>query len=52
VSDRGFEWGYDAGPAKVRFKMRVTPEGAWAETGEVNVGEAPPRKTMELLVRK
>lgn len=52
ASKSGFEWGYDAGPAKVRFAMRLTPSGEWSETGEVTVGSNPPRKTLDMLVRK
>jgi hypothetical protein len=52
VLDRGFEWGYQAGPANVKFTMRLTDKGEWSETGEVVVGNAPPRKILEMVVHK
>ena len=51
VVDGGFEWGYQAGPAKVQFTMKID-SGAWVETGEVTMGANPPRKTLEMTVRK
>lgn len=52
VSDKGFEWGYQAGPAKVTFTMKLTEKGEWSEIGEVVVGGRPPQKSIELLVTK
>jgi hypothetical protein len=52
VGDQGFEWGYKAGPANVRFVMRLTPKSEWLETGEVTIGDNPPRKTLEMTVRR
>lgn len=52
VVDQGFEWGYQAGPAKMTFTMALTPKGEWSETGQVVIGGNPPRKTMEMVVRK
>jgi hypothetical protein len=52
VLDQGFEWGYEAGPAKVKFTMRLTPKGEWSESGEAIVGNAPPRKILDMTVRK
>jgi hypothetical protein len=52
VVDQGFEWGYQAGPAKVRFVMTLTPKGEWHEDGEVVIGSTPPRKTLDMTVRK
>lgn len=52
VVDKGFEWGYDVGPGKVRFTMKVNEKGQWSETGEFLMANQPPRKTVELLVTK
>lgn len=52
LADRGFEWGYQAGPAKINFTMKLTEKGEWQETGEYVVGGQPPRKSVELLVTK
>jgi hypothetical protein len=48
----GLEWGYQAGPASVRFVMRLNDKGEGTETGEVTIGDAPPRKTFDMLVRR
>ena len=52
VADKGFQWGYTAGPAKVSFTMALTDKGEWSEIGEVVVGGRPPQKSIELLVTK
>ena len=52
VPNHGFEWGYKAGPAVVRFGMRLTEKGEWLETGEVMMGTNPPQKTFEMTVRR
>ena len=52
VSERGFAWGYEAGPAKVSFVMTLTAAGEWQETGQVSVNGGPPRKSVELLVKR
>jgi hypothetical protein len=52
VGDKSFDWGYQAGPAKVTFHMKLTDKGEWSEVGEYTIGDQPPRKSIELLVRK
>lgn len=52
VQGQGFGWGYQAGPANVQFTMKLNEKGEWLETGEVTVGGNPPRKTLEMTVRK
>ena len=52
VPTNGFEWGYKAGPAAVRFVMRLTEKGEWHETGDVTMGTNPPQKTFEMTVRR
>lgn len=52
VSEKGFEWGYKAGPAAVRFVMRLNEKGEWVETGDISMGTNPPRKTFEMTVRR
>ena len=52
VVDKGYSWGYEAGPAKIRNSMKLNAEGEWVQTGEVLFGNAPPRKTMEMTVRR
>jgi hypothetical protein len=52
VAENGFQWGYQAGPAKISFTMKLTGKGEWQEIGEYVVGNQPPRKSIELLVTK
>lgn len=44
VPEKGFEWGYKAGPAAVRFVMKLSEKGEWVETGEVSMGTNPPAR--------
>jgi hypothetical protein len=52
VPENGFEWGYKAGPADVRFVMRLNDKGEWVETGDVKIGDNPPQRTFEMTLRK
>jgi hypothetical protein len=52
LKERGFEWGYTAGPATVTNTMHLDDTGQWVECTDVVVGGAPPRRTTELRVRK
>lgn len=52
VNENGFEWGFQGGPAMVRNIMRLTDKGEWFETTEVTVGANPPRRTLEMTVRR
>ncbi len=50
--DGGFEWGFTAGPAKITNTMKLDAAGQWVETTDVVINGAPPRRTMEMRVRK
>ncbi|HEV8146149.1 MAG TPA: hypothetical protein VGP79_07210, partial [Bryobacteraceae bacterium] len=52
VKEKGFEWGYTAGPAVVKFVMKINDKGEWYEVGDVTIGAQPPRRSVELTVRK
>ena len=52
VTDKGFSWGYEAGPLKVANTMRLTDRGEWAESTETTFGSSPPRKSVEMLLRR
>jgi len=52
VPDRGFEWGYNAGPAHITFAMKLNDTGDWVETGDVTVGTTPPQRFFDMTVRK
>jgi hypothetical protein len=48
----GFAWGYDAGTMKVSNTMRLSAKGEWIETTQVTLGSAPPRRTLEMTLRR
>ncbi len=52
VSANGFEWGYESGPVKVRNTMRLDEKGGWAETTETTFGSTPPRKSVEMALKR
>ena len=52
VPDKGFEWGYKAGPAQIAFAMKLNDAGDWVETGDVTVGSSPAQRFFEMTVRK
>ena len=52
VPDRGFEWGYKAGPAQIAFAMKLNDTGDWVETGDVTVGNTPAQRFFDMTVRK
>lgn len=52
VPSDGFSWSYAAGSAHVVNTMHLTQKGEWQETTEVEMGSAPPRKVMEMLLNR
>lgn len=52
VVPKGFEWGYTAGPLKVSNVMKINEKGEWAETTESTYGATPPRKAVEMSLRR
>jgi hypothetical protein len=52
VPNRGFEWGYKAGPAQIAFVMKLNDTGDWVETGDVTVGNTPAQRFFDMTVRK
>ena len=51
VSDNGFAWGFTSGTVKVNNTMKLA-DGEWGETTEVTMGSSPPRRTVEIKLRK
>ncbi|HXJ97140.1 MAG TPA: hypothetical protein VMT20_30240 [Terriglobia bacterium] len=47
----GFSWGFPAGPAHVVNTMHLTAMGEWQEVTESTVGNAPPRRSVEMMLR-
>lgn len=52
VRDRGVEWGFTAGSARITSTMHLDDSGQWVEVTDVVVGGGPPRQTTEVRVRK
>lgn len=52
VTPNGFEWDLPAGPGKVRHVMKLTESGEWFEVGDLEMPNAPARRTVELRVKR
>ena len=52
VQPDGFSWGFDAGPAKIRNTMHLTAKGEWQETTDVTFGNAPPHRSVDMLLQR
>lgn len=48
----GFEWGMKNGPATIRYRMKLTAEGVWHETGEMTLDGQNWRQFLEFKVRR
>jgi hypothetical protein len=48
----GFEWGYKAGPADIRFVMQLNDKGQWVETGDVKINDNPSQRIFEMTLRR
>jgi hypothetical protein len=52
VADKGFSWGFTAGPAHVVNAMQLTPKGEWHETTTVTMGSGPPHPSVDMLLHR
>lgn len=52
VTPNGFAWGYESGPLKVKNTMRLDEKGQWVETTETAYGSAPPRRSLEMTLKR
>jgi hypothetical protein len=52
VIPQGFIWGYEAGPLKVSNSMRLNEKGEWVEVTESTYGSTPPRKSVEMVLKR
>jgi hypothetical protein len=52
VTPKGFAWGYEDGPLKVRNTMRLNDQGEWSETTESSFGSSPARRPVEMTLRR
>jgi hypothetical protein len=49
---KGLRWGFALGEVGTTSVLRINRKGEWTELTEVTVGSQPPRKLMELAVRR
>ena len=52
AAGKGFTWGFAFGQIKTSYVMIINEKGEWTETGEATAGTQPPRKFVELTVRR
>jgi hypothetical protein len=45
-------WGFSLGEIKTNSILRMTEQGAWTELHEITIGAQPPKKLMEVTVRR
>lgn len=49
---QSLRWGFGAGDIRTRSVLTVEKSGQWTEVAEVMVGSQPPRKLIDLTVRR
>lgn len=52
LKENGFTWGYTAGPLTVENVMHLDADGAWVEITDAKFGETPPRRSVEMKLKK
>ena len=48
----GMTWGFALGEFKTSSILRINEKGEWTELAELTIGSEPPKKLLELTVRK
>jgi len=51
ATDSGFEWGFEAGPAKISY-VAAYADGVWSEEGFVAFGENAPMKILDMRLER
>jgi hypothetical protein len=49
---KGITWGFVLGEIRTSSVLRINEKGEWTELAEITIGSAPPRKLLELTVRR
>lgn len=52
VSERGFAWGFQSGPAAVRNVMTLNHKNEWAESTTAKVGDRPEFTSLRMLLKR
>jgi hypothetical protein len=51
-SGKGLTWGFSIAQIKTSSVLTINDKGEWTEAGEIVIGAQPPRKFLELTVRR
>jgi hypothetical protein len=49
---KSLTWGFALGEVRTKSVLRIDGSGAWTELHEITIGSLPPRKLMEVTVRR
>ena len=49
---KGLTWGFGFGQIRSSSVLKIEDKGEWAEVAEIIIGSQPPRKLMDLIVRR
>jgi hypothetical protein len=52
LTDKGWVWGFDVPGGKIKFTMKITPEGKWNETGEMITAAGQNFQFMDMTLTK
>jgi hypothetical protein len=50
--DKTMNWGFVLGEVTTKSVLRINERGEWTELAEIKIGSEPPRKLLELTVRR
>ena len=49
---KGMTWGFVLGEIKTKSVMRINEKDEWTELHEIIIGSQPPKRLMEIAVRR
>ena len=50
--DKALSWGFALGQVTTKSVLRINESGDWTELAEIKIGSEPPKKLLELTVRR
>jgi hypothetical protein len=50
--DKAVTWGFALGQVTTKSVLRINESGEWTELAEIKIGSEPPKKLLELTVRR
>ena len=50
--DKAMTWGFALGQVTTKSVLRINESGEWTEVAEIKIGSEPPKKLLELTVRR